>query len=86
MIFPNTFYRKSGMFSPNMDSPKKRPKRFRKKAVRKSGPPQRKLGRPTKLDQIDTDKLIAEIARGVPVSIACAAAARPRQTGHGEPD
>jgi hypothetical protein len=53
-----------------MDSPKERPKRYRRKAVRKSGPPQRKLGRPTKFDQIDIAKLITDVAEGVPVPIA----------------
>ncbi len=58
------------MFSRNMDSPKERPKRSRRKAVRKSGPSQRKLGRPNKFDQIDTAKLISDVAEGVPVPIA----------------
>jgi hypothetical protein len=53
-----------------MDSPKERPKRYRRKAVRKSGPPQRKLGRPAKFDQIDIAKLITDVAEGVPVPIA----------------
>jgi hypothetical protein len=53
-----------------MDSPKERPKRYRRKAVRKSGPAQRKLGRPAKFDQIDIAKLITDVAEGVPVPIA----------------
>jgi hypothetical protein len=57
-----------------MDLSKRQPKRFRRKTVRKSGPPQRKMGRPSKLSQVNTDKLVDDIARGVPVSIACAAA------------
>jgi hypothetical protein len=57
-----------------MDSPKERPKRYRRKAVRKSGPPQRKLGRPAKFDQIDIAKLITDVAEGVPVPIASMAA------------
>ena len=52
----------------------------RRQEVRKSGPAQRKLGtlRPgdriaDKFDKTDTAKLIADIARGVPIKIACAA-------------
>jgi hypothetical protein len=42
--------------------------------VRKSGPPHRKLGRPCgSFKDVDTTKLIADIAKGVPVGIACAA-------------
>ena len=57
-----------------MDSPKERPKRYRRKAVRKSGPAQRKLGCPPKFDQLDIAKLITDVAEGVPVPIASMAA------------
>jgi hypothetical protein len=72
--FPNTFSRKSSMVLTAMDLSQRQPKRFRRKAVRKSGPPQRKMGRPSKLRQVNTTKLVDDIARGVPVPIACAAA------------
>ena len=49
-------------------------KRYRRKGVRKRGPTQGKLGRPRgTFKKIDTAKLIADIARGAPVPIACAA-------------
>lgn len=54
----------------------KQRKALRKKRpeVRKSGPPHRKLGRPCgSFKDVDTTKLIADIAKGVPVPIACAA-------------
>jgi hypothetical protein len=49
-----------------------KPTRRSRNKVRKSGPAQRKLGRPSKVDQVDTAKLVDDIAKGVPVSIACA--------------
>jgi hypothetical protein len=51
-------------------------KRHRKALVRKAGPAQRKLGKigaPSKFELTNTAKLIEDIARGVPVEIACAA-------------
>jgi hypothetical protein len=48
----------------------------RRLGVRKHGPGQRKLGRvgrESKFEQTDTTTLIADIARGVPVVVACAA-------------
>jgi hypothetical protein len=57
-----------------MDSPKKRPKRYRQQAVRKRGPAQRKIGRPLgSFKDVDTAKLLADIAQGIPIKIACAA-------------
>jgi hypothetical protein len=61
-----------------MDLPKrKQPKRFRGKTVRRSGPTQRKLGkigRPSgTFKETDTAALVSDIARGVPVEVACAA-------------
>ena len=53
-----------------MDLLKEQPKRYRRKAVRKRGPAQRKLGRPSKFDQIDIAKLMTDVAEGVPVPIA----------------
>lgn len=54
--------------------------KHRPPGVRKSGPAQRKLGTLQKGDRIadkfpktDTTKLISDIARGVPIKIACAA-------------
>lgn len=50
------------------------PKRDRRAKVRRRGPSQRKLGRPCgTFKQVDTAKLIIDIARGIPVPIACAA-------------
>jgi hypothetical protein len=51
--------------------------------VRKNGPAQRKLGKvgvQTKFDQINTAGLIADIARGIPVEIACTATGIHRDT------
>jgi hypothetical protein len=51
--------------------------------VRKRGPSQGKLGTvggQSKFEKIDTAKLIADIARGVPVEIACRAAGIHRDT------
>jgi hypothetical protein len=58
-----------------MDLPKrKQPKRFRGKMVRRSGPAQRKLGKPGRPSkEIDEAALISDIARGAPVEVACAA-------------
>ena len=64
------------MVSP-VDSQQKQPKRYRQPGVRKRGPAQGKLGKvggQSKFKQTDTTKLIADIARGVPVEIACRAA------------
>jgi hypothetical protein len=62
------------MFDPMKQSKHRQP------GVRKSGPAQRKLGTLQKGDRIadkfqktDTTKLVADIARGVPIKIACAA-------------
>lgn len=58
-------------------------KRSRKVRVRHAGPTQRKLGNVgnrSKLSQIDADKLIDDIARGVAVTIACAAQGIHRDT------
>jgi hypothetical protein len=52
------------------------PKRDRRAKVRRRGPSQRKLGKvgaPSKFEITNTTQLIADIARGVPVTIACAA-------------
>lgn len=59
-----------------MDSQQKQRKRYlRRKGVRKNGPAQRKIGRPLGLfKEVDTAKLIADIARGIPIKIATAAA------------
>jgi hypothetical protein len=58
-----------------MESTKQPPKRRGK--VRRSGPAQRKLGklgRPSgSFKRVDTAALIADVARGVPVELACAA-------------
>jgi hypothetical protein len=47
------------------------------KGIRRSGPPQRKLGcvgsNADKFDKTHKAKLVADIARGVPIKIACAA-------------
>jgi hypothetical protein len=51
--------------------------------MRRSGPAQRKLGRVgrrSKLGQIDSEKLISDIAEGVAVTIACAAQGVHRDT------
>ncbi len=57
-----------------MDSQQKQRKRYRRKGVRKRGPAQRKIGRPLgTFKDVDTAKLISDIARGVPIKIACAA-------------
>jgi hypothetical protein len=66
-----------------MNSCRKHPKRYRKKGLRNDGRPQRKLGNignRSKLSQIDADKLIADIAGGVAVTIACAAQGIHRDT------
>jgi hypothetical protein len=48
--------------------------KHRPPGVRKSGPAQRKIGRPAgTFKRIDTAKLIADVARGVPLAIACGA-------------
>jgi hypothetical protein len=60
---------------------KQQPKK--RAGIRKRGPAQRKLGRPggqSKFEKVDTSKLIAEIAKGVPVEIACTAAGIHRDT------
>jgi hypothetical protein len=52
----------------------KRPRRPQRACVRKGGRAQSKLGNvggKKKFENIDTAKLIADIARGVPVEIAC---------------
>jgi hypothetical protein len=52
----------------------RQPKRYRRPGVRKAGAAQRKIGRPFgTFKKVDTAKLIADIARGTPVTIACAA-------------
>jgi hypothetical protein len=58
-----------------MGSQQKQRKRYlRRKGVRKRGPAQSKIGRPLGLfKDVDTSKLIGDIARGIPVKIACAA-------------
>jgi hypothetical protein len=59
------------------------PRKRRKAHVRRSGPSQRKLGKiagRSKLSQIDSAKLIDDIARGVAVTIACAAQGIHRDT------
>jgi hypothetical protein len=51
--------------------------------VRKRGPAQSKLGKiggPSKFEKVDTAKLIAEIAEGVPVEVACTAVGIHRDT------
>jgi hypothetical protein len=77
MIFLTVFPALEWLFG--MFDPMKRSK-HRQPGVRKSGPAQRKLGTLQKGDRIadkfqktDTTKLIADIARGVPIKIACAA-------------
>jgi hypothetical protein len=70
-------------FSKTMKSSPQPPKRRRKVRMRRSGPAQRKLGRigrPSKLGQIDSEKLISDIAEGVAVAIACAAQGIHRDT------
>jgi hypothetical protein len=61
------------MVSP-VDSQKKQPKKYRQRGVRKRGPAQRKLGKvgsnADKFHKVDTIKLIADIARGIPIQIA----------------
>jgi hypothetical protein len=67
-----------------LDTPiasKHRPKR--RAGVRKRGPAQSKLGRAggqSKFEKTDTAKLITDIARGVPVEIACATVGIHRDT------
>jgi hypothetical protein len=62
-------------------SEQKRPKQYRRKDVRQSGPAQKKIGRPPgTFKDSDTAKLISDIARGVPVAIACAAVGIHRDT------
>jgi hypothetical protein len=59
-----------------MKSSKIQRDKSRRSSVRKRGPAQGKLGkvgRESKFEKIDTAKLIADIARGVPVEIACRA-------------
>jgi hypothetical protein len=55
----------------------------RQLGIRRSGRAQRKIGkvgRPEKFHDVDTDKLIGDIAHGVPVAIACAAVGIHRDT------
>ena len=55
----------------------------RRAGVRKRGPAQTKVGRvvgQSKFEKTDTAKLIADIARGVPVEVACAAQGIHRDT------
>jgi transposase-like protein len=59
------------------------PKRLRRRGVRKRGPAQSKLGRAggqSKFDKTDTARLVADIAGGVPVEVACAAVGIHRDT------
>jgi hypothetical protein len=64
-----------------MDSQQKRPKRYQGKDVRKRGPAQKKIGRPAGLfKDVDTTKLIGDIARGVPTEVACVAVGIHRAT------
>jgi hypothetical protein len=66
-----------------MNSCRKHPKRYRKKGLRNDGRPHRKLGNignRSKLSQIDSEKLISDIAEGIAVSIACAAQGIHRDT------
>jgi hypothetical protein len=68
---------------PQMGSNQRQAKPYRRPGVRKRGPVQAKLGRvggQSKFEQIDTTKLMADIARGVPVQIACAAVGISRDT------
>ena len=71
------------MIFAKMNSCRKHPKRYRKKGLRNDGRPQRKLGNignRSKLSQIDSEKLISDIAGGVAVTIACAAQGIHRDT------
>jgi hypothetical protein len=66
-----------------MNSCRKHPKRYRKQGLRNDGRPQSKLGnigKCSKLSQIDSEKLISDIAGGVAVTIACAAQGIHRDT------
>jgi len=64
-----------------MDSEQKRIKRYQRKAVRKRGPAQKKVGRPAGVfKDVDTAKLVSDIARGVPTEVACAAVGIHRAT------
>jgi hypothetical protein len=71
------------MFRP-VDPKQKRPKKYRRRGVRKRGPAQRKLGKvgsnADKFHKVDTAKLIADIAQGIPIKVACAAAGISDQT------
>jgi hypothetical protein len=66
-----------------MKSSKTQRNKSSRSSVRKNGPAQRKLGKvgvQTKFDQINTAGLIADIARGIPVEIACTATGIHRDT------
>jgi hypothetical protein len=66
-----------------MASDQRQTKRHRRACVRKHGPAQGKLGKvgtQNKFEKTDIAKLIADIARGVPVEIACAAVGIHRDT------
>jgi hypothetical protein len=70
-----------------MGSEQRRSKKHCQPGIRKRGPAQRKLGTLKKGDRIadkfhkvDTAKLIADIARGIPIQIACAAVGISDQT------
>jgi hypothetical protein len=66
-----------------MKSSKTQQNKSRRSSVRKNGPAQRKLGKvgvQSKFDQINTAGLIADIARGIPVEIACTGAGIHRDT------
>jgi hypothetical protein len=55
--------------------------RKRPQSVRKHGPAQRKIGRPSgTFKEIDSAKLISDIAQGIPIKIACAAVGISGQT------
>jgi hypothetical protein len=70
-----------------MGSEQRRSKKHCQPGIRKRGPAQRKLGTLKKGDRIadkfhkvDTAKLIADIARGIPIQIACTAVGISDQT------
>jgi len=70
-----------------MGSERRRSKKHCQPGIRKRGPAQRKLGTlrqgdriADKFHKVDTAKLIADIARGIPIKVACAAAGISDQT------
>jgi hypothetical protein len=63
-----------------------KPKNYKRRDIRKSGPAQSKLGKiqaENKLSEAELATLITNIARGVPISIACAAVGIHRETFYG---